>query len=77
MRLGEAYLKSGSVECNKHFNMAMDMMKNLPFHSQTEYVRLKREIEELKSNQNKGKRTVSSFESYQANDIFSFMGKNQ
>lgn len=31
----------------------------------------------MKNNQNKGKRTVSSVESYQAEDIFSFLGKNQ
>lgn len=35
MKLGEAYLKNGSTESNRHFNTALDLMKNLPFHSQT------------------------------------------
>lgn len=77
MKLGEAYLKNGSMDYNKHFSTALDMMKNLAFHSQSEYIKLKREIEELKNNQNKARRAASSVESYQAEDIFSFLGKNK
>lgn len=55
----------------------MDMMKDLPFHSQQEYIQIKRDIEELKANWSKNKRAVSTMESYQAEDVLSFMARNQ